>query len=178
MLLGQGLAWLVLAAAGLTAWIASFPADLNLISAGGAMLWTGAELLGIVLAVCLGAAEVGMACRMQGGRPRALLAMSIGIQGLMLALALILAAFLITIGGSLLELLAVGVLGLTDIRQSANRRTWCMPVDEACAGEKAQGPSISYMERPAANSVQLRRTGPAPTRRPAETALPPGPVPP
>ena len=126
MLLGQGLAWLVLAAAGLAAWITSFPADLNLISAGGAVLWTGAELLGIVVAVCLGAAEVGMACRMRGGRPRALLAMSVGIQGLMLALALILAAFLITIGGSLLELLAVGALAASAARASAS--TWWISV--------------------------------------------------
>jgi hypothetical protein len=113
MLLVQGLAWLGLAAAGLAAWIVTFPANLNLIGSGGALLWTGAELLGIILAVCLGAAQVGMACRMQGGRPRALLAMSVGLQGLMLALALILAAFLITIGGSLLELLAVGALAVS-----------------------------------------------------------------
>jgi hypothetical protein len=110
MLIAQGLAWLVLAAAGLAAWIAAFPADLNLISAGGAVLWASAELLGIILAVCLGAAELGMACRMQGGRPRALLASAIGLQGLMLALAVILAAFLVTIGGSVLELLAAGAL--------------------------------------------------------------------
>ena len=110
MLLVQGVAWLVLAVGALAAWIATFPEDLNLIGTGGAILWTGVELLGIILAICLGAAEVGMACRMQGGRPRALLAMSVGLQGLMLALALILAAFLVTIGGSLLELLAVGAL--------------------------------------------------------------------
>jgi hypothetical protein len=110
MLLAQGLAWLVLAAAGLGAWIAAFPVELNLISAGGAVLWTGAELLGIILAVCLGAAELGMACRMRGGRPRLLLVTVVGIQGFMLTLALILAAFLITIGGSLLQLLVVGAL--------------------------------------------------------------------
>jgi hypothetical protein len=108
MLLAQGLAWLVLAGVGLGGWIAGFPAQLNLINDGGAILWAGAELLGIVLAVCLGTAQLGMACRMRGGRPRLLLAMTVGIQGLMLALALVLAAFLITIGGSLLELLAVG----------------------------------------------------------------------
>jgi hypothetical protein len=116
MLLAQGLAWLVLAAAGLGAWIAAFPAEPNLISAGGAVLWTGAELLGIILAVCLGAAELGMACRMRGGRPRLLLAMVLGIQGFMLTLALILAAFLITIGGSLLQLLVVGALAAAAAR--------------------------------------------------------------
>jgi hypothetical protein len=110
MLLAQGLAWLVLAVGGLAAWIAAFPDDLNLIGAGRAILWTGVELLGIILAAYLGAAEVGMACRMQGGYPRALLAASVGLQGLMLALALLLAALLVTIGGSMLELLAVGAL--------------------------------------------------------------------
>jgi hypothetical protein len=124
MLLAQGLAWLVLAAAGLAAWIVSFPADLNFISGGGAILWTGAELLGIVLAVCMGAAEIGMACRMRGGRPRLLLAMTVGIQGLMLALALILTAFLITIGGGLLELMAVGTLSA--VSGVSNRLCGCL----------------------------------------------------
>jgi hypothetical protein len=110
MLMAQGLAWLVLATGGLAAWIATFPQDLNVIGAGGAILWTGVELLGIILAVYLGAAEVGMACRMQGGYPRPLLAASVGLQGLMLALALLLAALLVTIGGSMLELMAVGTL--------------------------------------------------------------------
>jgi hypothetical protein len=120
MLLVQGVAWLVLAVGALAAWIATFPEDLNLIGTGGAILWTGVELLGIILAICLGAAEVGMACRMQGGHPRALLAMSVGLQGLMLALALILAAFLVTIGGGLLELLAVGTL-VALLRHQAQR---------------------------------------------------------
>lgn len=127
MLMAQGVVWLVLAAAGLAAWIVAFPADLNLISAGGAVLWAGTELLGIILAVCIGATEVGMACRMLGGRPRLLLASAIGLQGLMLALALILAAFLVTIGGSVLELLAVGALAGAsflgpDIRHNVERK--------------------------------------------------------
>jgi hypothetical protein len=108
LLLTQGLAWLVLAGGGLTAWILSFPVSPNLVSSGGAVLWTGVELLGIVAGMCLGATEVAMACRMRGGQPRVLLAATVGLQGTMLAVALILAAFLVTVGGSLLELLALG----------------------------------------------------------------------
>jgi hypothetical protein len=110
LLLGQGLAWLGLAAAGLTAWILHRPADLNLISDGGQVLWSGAQLLGIAVAACLGSAEVRMACRLRGSQPRVLLALAVGIQGLMLAAALILGAFVLTVGGSLLELLALGGL--------------------------------------------------------------------
>jgi hypothetical protein len=110
LLLAQGLAWLVLAAAGLAAWVLTFPASVNLVSAGGAALWTGAELLGIVAGTWLGAAEVAMACRMRAGQPRLLLGLTVAIQGTMLAVALILAAFLVTVGGSLLELLALGGL--------------------------------------------------------------------
>jgi hypothetical protein len=110
LLLAQGLAWLVLAAAGLAAWVLTFPASVNLVSAGGAALWTGAELLGIVAGTWLGAAEVAMACRMRAGQPRLLLGLTVAIQGTMLAVALILAAFLVTVGGSLLELLALGSL--------------------------------------------------------------------
>ncbi len=110
LLLGQGLAWLGLAAAGLTAWILHRPAGLNLISGGGQVLWSGAQLLGIAVAACVGSAEVRMACRLRGGQPRLLLVLALGIQGLMLAAALILGAFVLTIGGSLLELLALGGL--------------------------------------------------------------------
>jgi hypothetical protein len=110
LLLAQGLAWLVLAGAALTAWVLTFPASVNLVSAGGAALWTGAELLGIVVGTCLGAAEVAMACRMRGGQPRLLLGLTVAIQGTMVAVALILAAFLVTVGGSLLQLLALGGL--------------------------------------------------------------------
>src|SRR5580658_10042108 len=136
LLLAQGLAWLVLAGAGLTVWVLTFPADPNLVSSGGAVLWTGAELLAIVAGICLGATEVAMACRMRGGQPRMLLAATVGIQGTMLAVALILAAFLVTVGGSLLELLALG--GLPGSGQRGSRRditarspvsvvTTCMP---------------------------------------------------
>jgi hypothetical protein len=111
LLLGQGLAWLAFAAAGLTAWILYRPAGLNIIGDGGRVLWAGAQLLGIAVAAVLGSAEIRMACRLRGGRPRLLLATAIGVQGVMLAAALLLGAFVLTVGGSLLELLALG--GLT-----------------------------------------------------------------
>jgi hypothetical protein len=114
LLLGQGLAWLALACVGLVTWLLHFPAGLNLISDGGRVLWTGAELLGIAVAACLGSAEIGMACRLRGGQPRALLAASIGMQGLMLAAALLMAAFVVTVGGSLLELLTLGGLEVAE----------------------------------------------------------------
>jgi hypothetical protein len=110
LLLVQGLAWLVLAGAGLSFWANRFPHTVNLVSGGGALLWTGIELLGLVFGTCLGAAEVGMACRMRGGRPRFLLIAASAIQGLMVAVGLILAALLVTLGGSMLELLALGRL--------------------------------------------------------------------
>jgi hypothetical protein len=112
LLLGQGLAWLVLAAAGLTAWIVALPTGLNLIADGGRVLWDGLELLGVVIGACLGSAQVVMACRLAGGRPRLLLGAAIGLQGLMFASCLILAAALLTIGGSLLELSALSGLGI------------------------------------------------------------------
>ena len=111
LLLGQGLAWLGLAGAGLAAWLLHRPTGLNLIGDGSRVLWSGAQLLGIAIAACLGSAEVRMACRLRGGQPRLLLAAAIGFQGVMLAAALILGAFVLTVGGSLLELLALGGLG-------------------------------------------------------------------
>jgi hypothetical protein len=105
LLLGQGLA-----GAGLAAWLLHRPTGLNLIGDGSRVLWSGAQLLGIAIAACLGSAEVRMACRLRGGQPRLLLAAAIGFQGVMLAAALILGAFVLTVGGSLLELLALGGL--------------------------------------------------------------------
>jgi hypothetical protein len=112
LLLGQGLAWLGLAGAGLAAWLLHRPTGLNLIGDGSRVLWSGAQLLGIAIAACLGSAEVRMACRLRGGQPRLLLAAAIGFQGVMLAAALILGAFVLTVGGSLLELLALGGLAV------------------------------------------------------------------
>jgi hypothetical protein len=108
VLLGQGLAWLGLAGLGLVSWLLHSPAGLNIISDGGRVLWAGSELLGIAVAACLGSAQVGMACRLRGGQPRALLAVSVGVQGIMLAAALLMAAFVVTVGASLLELLVLG----------------------------------------------------------------------
>jgi hypothetical protein len=112
LLLGQGLAWLVLAVTGLVAWVAAFPH--NLILGGGAAFFRASlELLAIAVAGCIGSAEVGMACRMRGG-PRLVVAMTGSLQGTMFALALILAAVLIMVGGSMLELMALG--GLPGLR--------------------------------------------------------------
>jgi hypothetical protein len=108
LLLGQGIGWLLLSVAGLTGWSASFPGKLSL-SGGDAVFWAGVELLAIAMAAGFGAAEVGMACRMRGG-PRLLVAMTGKLQGTMLAVALILAALLVMVGGSMLELMALGKL--------------------------------------------------------------------
>ncbi len=121
LLLGQGLAWLALAAAGLAAWLLHRPTGLNLIDDGSRVLWSGAQLLGIAVAACLGSAEVRMACRLRGGQPRLLLVTAVGIQGVMLAAALILGAFVLTVGGSLLELLALGGLAVLLRPRSARR---------------------------------------------------------
>jgi hypothetical protein len=106
LLLGQGIGWLLLSVAGLTVWFASFPRELSL-TGGDAVFWAGVELLAIATAAGFGAAEVGMACRMRGG-PRLLVAMTGKLQGTMLAVALILAALLVMVGGSMLELMALG----------------------------------------------------------------------
>jgi hypothetical protein len=108
LLLGQGVAWLVLAAAGLTAWIVTLPSGLNLIADGGRVLWDGLQLLGVVTGAYLGSAQVVMACRLAAGQPRLLLGTATCLRGLMFASGLILAAVLLTIGGSLLELSALG----------------------------------------------------------------------
>lgn len=107
LLLGQGLTWLILAVAGLTAWIIAFPSSVNLIADGWRLFWDGLELLAVVIAACMGSAQVVMACRLAGGQPRLLLGAALGLQGLMLVSGLIVTAALVTVGGSLLELSAL-----------------------------------------------------------------------
>jgi hypothetical protein len=109
LLLSQGFAWLLLAVAGLAGWSASFPRELSL-SGGESVFWAGLELLAIAIAAGIGAAELGMACRMRGG-PRFVVAMTGGLRGTMLAVALILASLLVMVGGSMLELMALSKLG-------------------------------------------------------------------
>jgi hypothetical protein len=109
LLLGQGLAWLLLAVAGLTVWFAGVLRELSL-SGGQALFWAGLELLAIAIAAGVGAAEVGMACRIRGG-PKVVVTMTGRFQGTMLAVALIVGAVLVMVGGSLLELMALGKLG-------------------------------------------------------------------
>jgi hypothetical protein len=108
LLLSQGLAWLLLAVAGLTVWFASVLRELSL-SGGQALFWAGLELLAIAIAAGVGAAEVGMACRIRGG-PKLVVTMTGRFQGTMLAVALIVGAVLVMVGGSLLELMALGKL--------------------------------------------------------------------
>jgi hypothetical protein len=108
LLLGQGLAWLLLAIAGLTVWFAALLRELSL-TGGQALFWAGLELLAIAIAAGVGAAEVGMACRILGG-PKLVVTMTGRFQGTMLAVALIVGAVLVMAGGSLLELMALGKL--------------------------------------------------------------------
>jgi hypothetical protein len=110
LLLWQGIAWLVLAAAGLSFWIMSLPAGLGPGSTTGAVLWAGAQLLAIGIGAGMGAAEIGMACRLRGG-PKWVLAAAVGLEGVTLGASLVMAAVSIMIIGSVLELLALsGVL--------------------------------------------------------------------
>ena len=109
LLLGQGVVWLVLAIVWLAAWISSFPHDPAPAGAGRGVFCAILDLLGIAISASIGAAEIGMACRLRGG-PRAVLAIAASVQRAMLAVALILAAFLVMVGGSMLELMALGGL--------------------------------------------------------------------
>jgi hypothetical protein len=106
LLLGQGIAWLVLASAGLGFWVASLQGSLNPYSYGTAVLWTWLELLAVAAGLSIGAAQVGMACRMRGG-PRAVVAVASGLHGVTLAVGLVVAAVSVMLAGSVLELLAL-----------------------------------------------------------------------
>jgi hypothetical protein len=109
LLLWQGIAWLVLAAAGFSFWIMFLPAGLRPGSATGAILWAGAQLLAIGIGAGMGAAEISMGCRLRGG-PRWMLT-AVGLQGVTLGASLVVAAVSIMVVGSVLELLAlIGVL--------------------------------------------------------------------
>jgi hypothetical protein len=135
LLLGQGLAWLLLAVVALAGWFASLPRELSL-SGRQPFLWAGMELLGIAIGAGVGSAEVGMACRMRGG-PRLVVALTERFQGIVLALALILGALLVMVGGSLLELMALGrlVRVVAPPGQPAERRSTLR--DGACGGQPA-----------------------------------------
>jgi len=106
VLLWQGVAWIVLSAVGLGFWIVSLPASLNAYSYGGAVLWTWVELLAIAVGLSLGAAEIGMSCRLRGG-PKSVVAVASGLHGVTLAAGLVVAAVAVMIAGSVLELLAL-----------------------------------------------------------------------
>jgi hypothetical protein len=112
LLLGQGAAWLVVAAVGLGCWIDSVLPALSVDSKSGSLLWAFVQLLAISVAAGFGAAEVSMACRLHGG-PTLLLAIATGVQGLMIAAGLLVAALIVMLGGAVLELLALGGLSGT-----------------------------------------------------------------
>ena len=101
-----GAAALILSATGLGFWIASLPASLNAYSYGAAVLWTWVELLAIAVGLSLGAAEIGMSCRLRGG-PKSVVAVATGFHGVTLAAGLVVAAVSVMIAGSVLELLAL-----------------------------------------------------------------------
>jgi hypothetical protein len=109
LLLGQGLTWLVLAIVWLAMWIGSFPHDPAPAGVGPGIFWAILDLLATAISASIGAAEIGMACRLRGG-PKAVLAIAAMVQRAMLAAALILAALLVMVGGSILELMALGGL--------------------------------------------------------------------
>jgi hypothetical protein len=115
LLLWQGSAWLVLAGVGLGIWIAMLPGTLTHASNGSEMLWRGAQLLVIAIGAGLGAAEVGMACRLRGS-PRLLLAMAPVLQGATLAAGLVVVAIAVMIAVSVLELLAMNGALLIAVR--------------------------------------------------------------
>jgi hypothetical protein len=106
LLLWQGAAWIVFSGIGLGFWIVSLPGNLNANSFGSAVLWTWVELLAIAVGLSLGAAEIGMACRMRGG-PKTVVALASGLHGVTLAAGLVVAAVAVMIAGSVLELLAL-----------------------------------------------------------------------
>lgn len=106
LLLWQGIGWLILAGTGLGLWIASLPGILNVYADGAAVLWTWLELLAIAVGLSIGAAEIGMSCRLRGG-PKAVATVATGLHGLTLAGVLVVAAVLVMLAGSVLELLAL-----------------------------------------------------------------------
>jgi hypothetical protein len=106
LLLGQGVAWLVLAGTGLGFWLGTLSAGLGPGSTNGDVLWEGARLLGIAAGACLGAAQLAMYCKLRGG-PRWVLRMAAGLHGVSLAAGLVVVAVLVMIAGSVLELLAL-----------------------------------------------------------------------
>jgi hypothetical protein len=132
LLLWQGAAWLVLAAAGLGVWIAALQDALSQGVSGSDVLWRGGELLAIAVGAGLGAAEVGMACRLRAG-PRLLLVLTLGLQGAALAAGLVVIAISVIVAAFVLEVLALNgaFLGRRQQdrpRDSAYRSHWAGPV--------------------------------------------------
>lgn len=68
LLLWQGSAWLVLAAAGLGYWLATLPRALTGADDEAGMLWRVGELIAVAIAAGLGSTEVTMAWRLRSAR--------------------------------------------------------------------------------------------------------------
>jgi hypothetical protein len=83
LLLWQGSAWLVLAAAGLGIWLVTLPHTFTAAASAPAELWRGGELVAIGIGAALGSTEVSMACRLRGA-PKVLLARGLGDPGVTL----------------------------------------------------------------------------------------------
>jgi len=131
LLLWQGTAWVVLAAAGLGLWVAALPARLAPGGSWPGALWTCAQLAAIAVGAGVGAAEISAACRLPGrpraDRPRVVRIAVVSLQGAALAACLAAAAVSVMILGCVLAVLTLNGALLA--------RT---------------GPSISYLEGPAA----------------------------
>ena len=157
LLLWQGIGWLILAGTGLGLWIASLPGILNVYADGAAVLWTWLELLAIAVGLSIGAAEIGMSCRLRGG-PKAVATVATGLRGLTLAGVLVVAAVFVMLAGSVLELLALNGTFLSHRRPPAVR----LPSDEQAA-------PVGQQSAPRASA-----TGPAPGRPAGGTGWPAG----
>jgi hypothetical protein len=105
LLLWQGSTWLVLAAAGLSLWIATLPGAVTPASSESAMLWRIAELVAIAVGAGLGVAQISMACRLRGG-PRLLRARGLALQGVTAGAGLVVIAISLIVAGSTLVLVA------------------------------------------------------------------------
>ena len=105
LLLWQGAAWLVLAAAGLVLWLLTLPGTVDSAGSGAGELWRGGELVAIAIGASLGITELSMACRLRGA-PRLLLALGLGVQGVTLAAGLTVIGISVVVAVSTVTLVA------------------------------------------------------------------------
>jgi len=105
LLLWQGAAWLVLAAAGLVIWLITLPGTFASATTGAGELWRGGELVAIAAGAAFGVAELSMACRLRGA-PRLLLALGLGVHGVTIGAGLTVIAISVVVAVSTLTLVA------------------------------------------------------------------------